>query len=261
MLKNPLICYDTCASACSQGLDIQLIVLLTSETSDPSVTHNPTKGNIIGCHLIRINVKAPVRWTRPWNFTVQCKMWFPWKTHLRCENGAETAPDGSAKSTWMFQWICFHWARTKKKNNNRRAKGKIGCPALKHEHASRVTVIAQKHHPGWRDTRVPLAQLALCVSVRADKPDVHLWAARVWIFQSAVVSCRHSLLRCASLDVPRWHGRSLGRFKSFRSSVQWLAEVVMDCLTTKKSFAHHDQCPKGNKSSCLLKMMSQINSK
>lgn len=117
MLKNLLICYDTRASACSQGLDIQLIVLLTSETSDPPVTHNPTKGNIIGCHLIRINVKAPVRWTRPWNFTVRCKMWFPWKTHLRCENGAETAPDGSAKSAWMFQWICFHWARTKTKQN------------------------------------------------------------------------------------------------------------------------------------------------
>lgn len=120
MLKNLLICYDTRASACSQGLDIQLIVLLTSETSDPPVTYNPTKGNIIGCHLIRINVKAPVRWTRPWNFTVRCKMWFPWKTHLRCENGAETAPDGSAKSAWMFQWICFHWARTKTKQNKKK---------------------------------------------------------------------------------------------------------------------------------------------
>lgn len=120
MLKNPLICYDTRASACSQGLDIQLIVLLTSETSDPSVTHNPTKGNIIGCHLIRINV----------NFTVQCKMWFPWKTHLRCENGAETAPDGSAKSTWMFQWICFHWARTKKKKQQPTGQRKnwLSCP-------------------------------------------------------------------------------------------------------------------------------------
>lgn len=80
-----------------------------------SVTHNPTKGNIIGCHLIRINVKASVRWTRPWNSTVRCKMWFLWKTHLRGGNGAETAPGGSAKSTWMFRWICFHWAQTKKK--------------------------------------------------------------------------------------------------------------------------------------------------
>lgn len=47
-----------------------------------------------------------------------------------------------------FSEFVFIGHGQKKKNNNRRAKEKIGCPALKHEHASRVTVIAQKHHPG-----------------------------------------------------------------------------------------------------------------
>lgn len=72
-----------------------------------------------------------------------------------------------------FVFIGHGQKQNKTQKSNQLANGKIGCPALKHEHASCVTVIVQKHHPGWRGTQVPLAQLAPCVSVRADKPDVH----------------------------------------------------------------------------------------
>lgn len=209
----------TDVSACSQGLDIQLIVLLTPENSDLTLTQNSIKGNIIGCHLIRINVKAGVCSTCPWD---SCKMWFPWKPIRSVRHSVQKQLQTSVPG----QHECFNefvFIGRGLKNNNRPAKVKIGSPALKHVNC--VTAIVQKH-PRWRHTEVLLVLLALCVSV---KTDVHLWAANDWIFQSVVVSLQHSLyvvpaLACLDDSMEDF----LRHFKAFCSYTHGLAELFDD---------------------------------
>lgn len=116
-------------TACSQGLDTELIVLLTSETSDLTVTQNSFKGNIIGCHLIQINVKAAVGWTRPWNFTVECKMWFPWKPICRERTALKqlqtSLPD---QHECFYESVFIGHGRKKKQQPAGQSKNWLSCP-------------------------------------------------------------------------------------------------------------------------------------